>query len=126
MAKRRTKRAAATTTVSKPRGGGGIVVVRERVAAAGKRIQKHRRSGGDGVSLQKHMQNSFIAGAILGFVEKNWGDKIPEIPFIGRKGAIAGAIYFMKPKAGVLRDAGILAAGLSGYELTKDGHISGL
>ncbi len=66
-----------------------------------------------------------IGGFGVGFIEKTWGDKIPAVPYIGRKGAIALAIYFWNPKSTIAKDIGVAAAVLSGYELARDGSISG-
>lgn len=66
-----------------------------------------------------------IGGAAVGIVEKMFGDKIPSVPYVGRKGAIALAVYFMKPKSGLIRDIGIAAAALSGYQFAKENKIDG-
>ena len=61
----------------------------------------------------------------VGFIEKQFGDKIPTLPLVGRKGAIALAVYFMKPKSGLLQDVGKAAAAIAGYELGKTGVVTG-
>lgn len=64
-------------------------------------------------------------GAVLGFVEKHFGTSIPALPLIGRKGAIALAVYLLKPKNSWLQDAGKAAAAISGYELGSTGKVTG-
>jgi len=88
---------------------------------------QHRRrspSGGAGVTPVKVA----ITAAVIGMAEKSGVlDKLPEIPFVGRKGAIAlGAYYWAKHGGGSLaRDVCIVAAALCGYEYGKEGSISG-
>jgi hypothetical protein len=65
-------------------------------------------------------------GFVVGFIERNWGDQIPSIPLLGRKGTIALACYFMAPKNKILQDAGKAAASIAGYELGATGAISGI
>ena len=66
-----------------------------------------------------------MGGAGVGLVEKYFGDKIPTLPVVGRKGAVALAVYFFKPKSKLVQDIGVAAAAMSGYEFVKDGKISG-
>ena len=68
-----------------------------------------------------------MGGAALGFLEKTFPN-LPTVPFIGRKGTIAIGAYFLHKRGtggGILRDVAIAAAVLAGYELGKDGKISG-
>jgi hypothetical protein len=121
--KKRTASKPRTTVTKKP---GGVVVVSQsaplaRARGFGRRIAK----AASGASLQTRMQGSFVAGAVLGFVEKTFGDKIPSLPLVGRKGAIALGVYFMKPKNKIMQDVGVTAAGLSGYQLGKENKIDG-
>ncbi len=69
-----------------------------------------------------------IAAAVIGLAEQSGiVAKLPSIPLVGRKGALAlGAYYYSKHGGGTLaRDVAIAAAALSGYELAKSGSISG-
>lgn len=69
-----------------------------------------------------------IAAAVIGLGEASGlVDKLPSIPLVGRKGALAiGAYYYSKHGGGSLaRDVAIAAAALAGYELAKTGSISG-
>lgn len=129
---------------------GGVTVVRESARAAapivvttsaaparrrsgGRRsVSKRRRSGGrkrrfhaPAATLSNTMVGLAAGGAVLGFVEKHFGDKIPHLPLIGRKGAIALAVYLLKPKNAWIQDAGKAAAAISGYELGTTGKVTG-
>lgn len=66
-----------------------------------------------------------VGGFGVGFIEKTWGAQIPSLPWVGRKGAVALAIYFLNPKSKELRSVGVAAAAISGYELGSQGKISG-
>lgn len=73
------------------------------------------------------MIGSAIGGAALGFIEKSFPN-LPTVPLIGRKGTIAIACYMLHKRGtggGILRDVAIAAAVLAGYELGRDGKISG-
>ena len=56
---------------------------------------------------------------------------MPTIPILGRTGTLAIACYFFASRSGggqfggILRDAALAGAAISGYELGKDGKISG-
>ncbi len=102
-----------------------MVVVREQAARVAKRVKGARRGGAAGTTLQSDMRKMAIGGAAVGIVEKFFGSKIPAIPYVGRKGAIALGVYFFKPKAGLLRDVGLAAAVLSGYQFAKENKIDG-
>lgn len=64
-------------------------------------------------------------GLAVGWVEKHYGAQIPTLPLVGKKGALALAIYFLKPTNKWIRAAGIAAAAISGYELGTTGHVTG-
>jgi hypothetical protein len=66
-----------------------------------------------------------IGGAAIGMIEKS-GMNIPTVPMLGRVGSIAvGAYFFGGQKPGLLQDIALAGATLAGYELAKDGKISG-
>lgn len=93
------------------------------------KVKKHRRrhSVGSHELSQKTMIGSAIGGAALGFIEKSFPN-LPTVPLIGRKGTIAIAAYMLHKRGtggGILRDVAIAAAVLAGYELGKEGRISG-
>lgn len=66
-----------------------------------------------------------LGGAAIGMIEKS-GVNIPTVPMLGRVGSIAIAAYFFGgKKPGLLQDIALAGATLAGYELAKDGKISG-
>jgi hypothetical protein len=93
--------------------------------------KKHRRRGSSGANRggsKEYLIGAATGGAVLGFVEKSGMiNTLPTIPFLGRKGTFAVVGYYMggTKKPGLLRDAILAAATLAGYELGKDGKISG-
>ena len=69
-----------------------------------------------------------MTAAAIGFAEKSGLlDKLPEVPLVGRKGALAIATYYWARHGGgsLARDICLVAAAISGYELGKEGSISG-
>jgi len=71
------------------------------------------------------MTATAMGGLGVGLLEKSFGEKIPSLPYVGRKGAVALAIYFLNPKSTALRNVGIAAAAIAGYQLGSTGVISG-
>jgi hypothetical protein len=131
MARRR-NRTAALTTYAAPR---SVSVARPIVirAPAAPARRPRRRSGGGGGGIfgsgsATNLGAIALAAAVIGLAE-NAGimSKLPEIPLVGRKGALAiGAYYYSRHGGGKLaRDVALAAAALSGYELGKVGSISG-
>jgi hypothetical protein len=122
------KTTAQRVTVSRssgqPRNGGAVVVVREgaaKVARTVRRAASRARPDSD----QATLLGLAMGGYGVGFVEKHFGDQLPNLPIVGRKGAIALAVYFLKPKNTILRNVGKAAAALSGYQFAKEGKIDG-
>lgn len=74
--------------------------------------------------MKTRMGGAFVGGFGVGLIEKTFPN-LPTLPMVGRKGAIALAIYFLEPKERILQDVGIAAAAISGHELGKTGAISG-
>lgn len=71
-----------------------------------------------------------IGGALYGFIEKQWGAKIPTIPLVGRAGTVAIACHFAQKQGGMfsgklVRDLGMASAVIAGYQLGSTGKISG-
>lgn len=69
-----------------------------------------------------------IGGAILGWVEKNYGAKLPSVPVLGVKGTIAIGAYFAHKNGmarEITRDVCIAAASTAGYQLGLQGKVSG-
>lgn len=77
----------------------------------------------------KSMVGAGIGGAIYGFIEKQWGAKIPTVPIIGRAGTVAMFCYFARKqgfaRSPIVNDIGIAAAVIAGYQLGSTGKISG-
>lgn len=71
-----------------------------------------------------------IGGAVFGFIEKEWGPKIPTIPILGRAGTVAVICHFMRKQGGAMggtlvRDVGMAAAVIAGYQMGSTGKITG-
>lgn len=66
-----------------------------------------------------------IGGYGVGFIEKQFGAQLPDIPVVGKKGAIALAVLMFKPKNKILQDVGAAAACLAGYQFAKESRIDG-
>ncbi len=76
------------------------------------------------------MIGAAVGGAVFGFIEKQWGAQIPTIPMIGRAGTVAVICHFMRKSGGfgsspMVRDVGMAAAVIAGYQLGSTGKISG-
>jgi hypothetical protein len=85
-----------------------------------------RRRGATGTSITP--VKVAITAAVVGMAEKSGLlDNLPEVPMIGRKGTVAIAAYFWARHGGgqIARDVCIVACALAGYELGKEGSISG-
>lgn len=68
-----------------------------------------------------------LGGAVMGFVDKSF-PTLPTIPMLGRTGSIALIAWALSGKGGIggiARDVALAAAAVAGYELGKEGHISG-
>jgi hypothetical protein len=68
-----------------------------------------------------------LGGAVLGFIDKTF-TTLPTIPILGRAGTIAMVAYFMSGRGGmgaIARDVALAGAAVAGYELGKEGKISG-
>jgi len=104
-----------------------IRIAAPRVVAPKRRATRRAPSAVGGGNLKDSMIKMAIGGAALGFIEKSgFAASLPTIPLVGRKGTIAIAAYFLGgKKPGLMRDVAIAAAVLSGYELGKEGKISG-
>jgi hypothetical protein len=96
------------------------------VRASTRRKHHTRRSSG-GIGTVTPVKAAVTAAAI-GLAEKSGLlDKLPEIPWIGRKGAIALLTYYWARHGGgqIARDVCLVASALCGYEYGKEGSISG-
>jgi hypothetical protein len=111
----------AAPVARRPSGG----IRRRRSSGGGKR--RRRSSGGGGGSggnIQKRLQNVALGGLAYGLLVKNF-PQLPRIPGIGRSGTIALAVYFLKPKSGLVQDLGIAAAAIAGASFGETGTVSG-
>ncbi len=117
--------------VQQPKAAAPIIRVSAPRAPA---VHRRKRSGGRRVSggggTPKDMIGAGIGGAVYGFVEKQWGAKIPTIPILGRAGTVAVVCYFARKQGGMgksalIRDLGMAAAVIAGYQLGSTGKISG-
>ena len=74
------------------------------------------------------MIGAAIGGGALGFIEKTF-PAIPTVPLLGKAGTIALVGYLCRNMGGVIgsvaRDVALAGAAIAGYELGKEGKISG-
>ena len=75
------------------------------------------------------MMGAGIGGAAFGFIEKTFPN-MPTMPIIGRAGTVALAAYLLTRRggigaSGIVRDIGIAAAVIAGYQLGKTGKVAG-
>lgn len=119
--------------VSTPKASAPIVIKQPSAVPARRARGKGRRrksvGGGGGRRINaKTFGGVIIGGALLGWLEKNYGAKFPSIPFLGTKGTIAAIAYFANKNGfmpEISADVCIAAGATSGYQLGKEGKISG-
>lgn len=88
----------------------------------------YRRASASGGSAGVTPVKAAITAAVLGMAEKSGVlDKLPEIPMVGRKGALALVAYYWARHGGgqIARDVALVTAAICGYEFGKEGSISG-
>ena len=131
MARRRAS-TALTVYRSAPRISAPRPIIIRQSAPLQRRKGRRRRSGGGGVSGFLSGGGGIIAvgvtAAVIGMAESGGLlAKLPSIPVVGRKGALAIAAYYYSRHGGgsLSRDVAIAAAALAGYELGSKGSISG-
>lgn len=98
---------------------------RARAAPKKRRCSRRRHTGH---LTGSHVLGVGLGGAIIGFAEKSFGASIPQIPIVGRKGALTLIAYFASRNGiggAILRDAAIAGAAICGYELGTSGKVSG-
>jgi len=137
MAKRRKRAASAAKVirVGAPRAAAPIIKVSAPRAAPVRRRRRGGRRRSNGMSIAGLAGGPFgglvgnvLGGAIVGFATKQgYVDKLPEIPVIGRMGAMAiGLHYFARHGGGTIARQASMAAGcIAGYQLGSEGHIHG-
>jgi hypothetical protein len=106
------------------------IVIRQSAPATRHKRRSHFRGRGKtkGMGLNQTIMGAAVAGGLIGLAEKTGLlDKLPTIPIVGRKGALAIAAYFWAKHGGgqMARDVAIAAATMSAYQLGKEGTISG-
>ena len=132
MAAKRRKRS--TTTRSAPTTSRAITVRQPapvvrvsvpRATPAKRGGRRHHKSGGGALTTER-MFGAALGGGVLGLVDKMFPN-LPTIPVLGKAGTLAALAYFFaKGKgSGVARDAAIAGASIAGYQLGKEGKVSG-
>lgn len=109
-----------------PRKTSGPIVVRvpsprSPAKSKGKGKAKHHRQP----NLQARMLAHAVGGAILGFIDKSFPN-LPTVPLLGRAGSIAALAYFFGAKHKIAQDVALAGSSVAGYELGKEGKISGV
>lgn len=112
-----------TLNIRTPKQQGGLM---KKARRAGRAIR--RAVGG----LQYNEKSLLMVGAgglAIGFLEDQFGDMLPDIPFVGRKGALTVGLYLLG-KQGIggqyVKDAALAGAAICGYQLGKEGEVSGM
>lgn len=89
----------------------------------------HSRKKSTGLSFGTTLMGASATAGAIGLAEKaGLLDKLPDVPFVGRKGALAIAAYIWARYGGggaIARDVALCASVLSAYQLGKEGTISG-
>ena len=107
-----------------------IIQVRaSRAPTTHKKKKGHRRHGGAAGLTNKTLMGAAIGGAALGFVDKQF-PTLPTLPLVGRAGTIALIAWFLSKQRGgigtIARDVALAGAAVAGYELGKEGKVSGV
>lgn len=127
----KTKSRNRTVVVQSPKAAAPIIRVTAPRAAPVTR-RRRRRSGsrvsGDAGSF-KNQIGAGIGGFVFGYIETKFPN-LPTLPIIGRAGTVAVACHFLRKQGGfghapLIRDVGMAAAVIAGYQLGKTGKISG-
>jgi hypothetical protein len=121
-----------SATITRHRAGGDSIVVVEpprQAAPLQKTIKRRGRrsvgAGGFGRSAKgNRLIGTAIGGLAYGFIEKSFPG-MPTLPIVGKPGTVAIAVYFAGGNNDLLNDIGIAAAAIAGYQLGKEGVISG-
>lgn len=129
MARRRTRRASPSRSITVRSAPAQIIRVPSGGAVRRRRSggRRSHSGGGKGGLSSNALFGSAMAGALLGFVDTALGAKLPTIPMLGRAGTIAVACLLLGKGKGhsMIRDMGIVAAGVAGYEIGTKGSVSG-
>jgi hypothetical protein len=107
-----------------PKKSSGAIVIRQS-APAQKKHKAKSKGHHKGASLQTRMMAHATGGFILGIIDKNF-PTLPTLPFLGRAGTIAAIAYFLAGKHKIAQDVATSGASVAGYEMGKEGKISGV
>lgn len=126
MAKRTSTAIVRTSTIPTVR----IAVPRTAPMVKAPRRGAVRRRGGSigGASSGVTPVKVAITAAVVGMVEKSGMlDKLPEIPLVGRKGAMALITYYWARHGGgqIARDVCLVTSAIVGYQFGKEGEVTG-
>jgi hypothetical protein len=127
MARRSHHKSAPRTQIIRARPVAPIIRVSAPRAPAHHRKHHRRHSVGAAKVNQKTLMAAAVGGAVLGFVDKSF-PTLPTIPILGRAGTIALAAWMLSGRGGIgaiARDVALAAASVAGYELGKEGKVSG-
>lgn len=133
MAAKKTKSRTRTVVVQPSRAAAPIIKVSAPRAAPVTRRRRRRvggrASGGGGGGGFKHQIGAGIGGFVFGYIESKFPN-LPTLPVVGRAGTVAIACHFLTKQGGfghapLVRDVGMAAAVIAGYQLGKTGKISG-
>ena len=134
-AKKRTQTAQivrATPVFAAPRQQAPIIrIAAPRAVSPTKKRAKVNRKRGHSTSPANLMHTAVgvaVGGAVIGFAENKFGSSLPNIPIVGRKGALTIVAYMLAKSnigGGIMRDAALAGAAICGYQLGAQGTISG-
>lgn len=82
---------------------------------------------GSGASMTWQRSGALALGGFLyGYIEKNFGPQIPNVPLVGKSGGIAILAYMMGGKSpGLIADVGNAASVIAGYSFGSTGKVAG-
>jgi hypothetical protein len=129
MAKRRSSGSTAIVRAVQTRPVAPVIRIQApRSIAAPKKKTHHRRRSASAMGSGKTLIGTAVGGAVLGFIEKQF-PTLPTVPLLGRAGTIAVAAHFLSKQggqtSGILRDVALAGAAIAGYQLGKEGKVSG-
>jgi hypothetical protein len=112
-------------TIRVPAAKPQAIVIRQSAAPTKKPKGGHRRSSStSGGNFMSVVGEPALAGAILGYLNKNM-TTFPTIPQLGRAGTLALAAWFFRGKHKMLRNLAPGFAAIALYEWMYEGKIQG-
>ena len=131
MAKKK-KTASRTRTVVVQPAKAAAPIIRVSAPRAAPIIHRRKRRVGGGSAQGgglKDMVGAGVGGAVFGYIETHFPN-LPTLPVLGRAGTVALACHFLRKQGGfghgaLVRDVGMAAAVIAGYQLGKTGKIAG-